>query len=530
MNIADFRYHSQLSFDFNYSKPLELTALEVSILKLLEDMDFSCFEREEERRKKGRTANLDAYTMMVIILYARANGCYSSRETERLGSRDIFIHSVLAGKAYPDHVTINRFIKRHPKSIEQVLASCVRSLDRYGEISKKILFQDGTKIESRANRYSFVWKTGVQKNKEKLKQKCLALAERIADHLCLEYFAIDEYDDEINKLMILKSKIENSGVPYMMIAGCGRGRKRLTPEQRFYRDIVSFTGKYREYVSYLNDIGEGRKSMSRTDKDATFMRMKEDAMKNGQLKPAYNIQTLVDSNYIIGCYSSSDRTDYATAIPSIEKISSIYSWKYDGYCADSGYDTLYNHRYLEEHGITDYIKPQNFEISKTKKVRNSTGLYSNMAYDERMNEFTCRNGKKLVAVKSYWHRKKQITKFSCLRGCVTCQFRNECISGKGKSRYKSFSISLDLERYRRVAIDNITTRSGAEIRANRSIQAEGAFAQIKANNSFRRFLCFGRERTTTEWILMSLAVNITRFSYRLEQGLAGKPFWYSIPA
>lgn len=528
MNITDFKYHSQLSFDFNYSKPLQLSALEVSILTLLENMDFSCFEREKESNKKGRNVYLDAYTMMVIILYARVNGCYSSREIERLCSRDIFLHSVLDGKDYPDHVTINRFIRRHPKSIEQVLINCVNNLAMKGEISKEILFQDGTKIESRASKYSFVWKTGVIKNKEKLKQKCIVLAEEIATYFNLEYFVIDERDDEINKLKILKTKIENCGAPYIIIDS-GKG-KRLTPEQRFYRDINAFLNKHKEYVSNLKDIGNDRKSMSKTDKDATFMRMKEDAMKNGQLKPAYNIQTLVDSNYIVGCYSSSDRTDYATMIPSIEKINSSYEWKYKGYCADSGYDTLPNHKFLDEQGLTDYIKPQNYEISKTRKIKNDIGLYSNMEYDETKNEFTCKNGKKLVAVRTYWNRKKQITQFSCLRGCVTCPFRNECISKKSKSKYKSFSISLELEKYRRVSIDNITTEFGAEVRANRSIQAEGAFAQIKANNSFRRFLCFGKERSTTEWVLMSLAINVIRFSYRMEQGLIGSPFWYSIVA
>ncbi len=526
MNIADFKHHSQLHFDINCSMPLELTPLEVSILKLLENTDFSSFENEKGSRKKGRAACLDAYTMMIIILYARANGCYSSRSIERLCRRDIFLYSILDGRSCPDHVTVNRFIKQHPESIEQVLTSCCRNLAAIGEIGQEILFQDGTKIESRANRYSFVWKTGVMKNLEKLRQKCTVLAEEAASYLGLLHSAADEYDDVFSKLRMLKIRIEGSGEPYI-ITDRGRG-KRLTPIQRYYRDIDESLRKYGEYADSIADIGAGRNSMSRTDKDATFMRMKEDAMRNGQLKPAYNIQTLVDSNYIVGCYSSADRTDYATMIPSIEKITSSYGWKYTGYCADSGYDTVANHSFLKEHGIADYIKPQNYEVSKKKKIRNDIGLYSNMEYDETRNEFTCRNGKRLVAVNSYLKRGRRITRYTCRRGCVSCPFRSKCISQKSRDKYKSFSISLELEKYRRAALDNITSAFGAEVRVNRSIQAEGAFAQIKANNSFRRFLCFGKERTLTEWILMALTMNIIRFSHRLERGLAGKPFWHSV--
>lgn len=533
MNIAGFKYHSQLSFDFNYSKPLKLSSLEVSVLSLLENMDDSCFEREPDGKKPGRPACLDAYTMMVIILYARVNGRYSSRDIERLCGRDIFIHSVLDGRDYPDHVTINRFIKRHPKSIEQVLVNCCKNLDRMGELGKEILFQDGTKIESRASKYSFVWKTGILKNKEKLRWKCIKLAEEIAQYLDLESFAIDEYDDEIGKLKILRNKIELCGEKYVMEES-GKGI-RLAPCQRFYRKINELLDKYSQYGKDLMEIGDTRNSMSRTDKDATFMRMKEDHMRNGQLKPAYNIQTLVDSNYVVGCYSSSDRTDYATLEPSVRKINGSYDWRYKGYSADSGYDNLQNHQFLKEEKLADYIKPQNYEISKKRKARNDIGSFSNMEYDQQKNEFTCKAGKRLVAVKEGRRKSKSgvrnpVTTYECKRGCVTCPLRKECITHKGKTKhkYKRFTINVELERFRRTASGNIISDFGAEVRVNRSIQAEGTFAQIKANNSFRRFLSFGKERTTTEWILMSISINMIRFAYRIERNLVGVPFWYRI--
>ncbi|EAA23198.1 Transposase [Fusobacterium vincentii ATCC 49256] len=53
-----------------------------------------------------------------------------------------------------------------------------------------------------------------------------------------------------------------------------------------------------KYTNYLEILGE-RNSFSKTDKEATFMRMKEDYMRNGQLKPGYNLQIGVISEYIV---------------------------------------------------------------------------------------------------------------------------------------------------------------------------------------------------------------------------------------
>ena len=55
--------------------------------------------------------------------------------------------------------------------------------------------------------------------------------------------------------------------------------------------------KLEEYDSHLETLGE-RNSYSKTDRDATFMRMKEDAMLNGQTKPGYNVQISTENQFI----------------------------------------------------------------------------------------------------------------------------------------------------------------------------------------------------------------------------------------
>ena len=531
MNITDFRNHSQLSFSLNYSRPLELLPVEQAILKLLEGMDFRHFEVELEKEVSGRPRSIDHYTMMLIILYGRSQGKYSCRELAALCRRDVFLMTALDGASPPSHVTINRFIKMHPASIEKVFVNSVNNLGAMGELGQETIFQDGTKMESRAGRYSFAWKGSIEKNLANLLLKGATLVEEASLHYGWSLVA-DEFDDIPHKLRVLRAKIEASGEDYVIVHS-GKGC-RFTRAQRYHRSVNRLIEKHGQYVSALHDIGKGRRSMSRTDPDATFMRMKDDHMRNGQLKPAYNIQVMVDGNYIVGCYSSSDRTDYNTMGPALEKVNASYDWKYSGYCADSGYDSLQNHALLEQLGIKDYIKPQTYEISKKGKVKNDISRRENMEYNADGDYYVCKAGRKLVATgtrksKSQYGFVSILTRYTCKRGCMSCPMRKACMKGS-KRKYKSFEVSARLAEYRKVALENVTTDFGTSARVNRSIQAEGAFAQIKANLSFRRFMCFGSERTNTEWILMCLAMNAIRLGHRMTKDLTGIPFWYEASA
>ena len=497
---------------------LELLPTEVALLTLLENLDYSKFKNDNF----GRPAAIDSYTMMVIITYARMDNRFSSRAIEKLCKRDKFISAVLSNRKFPSHMTINRFIKNNPEAIEDFSVQIVKQLDLLGELSKDILFQDGTKIESRAGKYSFAWKSATVKNLEKLKIK-------IQNLFVNTDIACDEKDDFVNKLNILIAKLKSMNIE-LTPEKTGRGHS-LTVEQKLYKQATEYLNKYNEYIVTIDKIGPNRNSMSKTDNDATFMRMKEDYMRNDQLKPAYNIQTLVDSNYIVGTYISSDRTDYYTMKPALEKVEKHYDWKYEGYCADSGYDSQINHAELENKEMTNYIKPQNWEISKKRKFIKDISRKENMEYDKKGDYYICANNKKLKLQKTYYKRnadksRSEIKIYKCVKGCISCPLRSLCI--KTKAKYKRFDVNREYDQYRKICYENLTSEFGAEVRVNRSIQAEGVFARIKGNHNFRRFLSFGKTRTQTEWILMTMAMNISCFSARVERGLTSIPFWYKI--
>lgn len=172
---------------------------------------------------------------------------------------------------------------------------------------------------------------------------------------------------------------------------CGKGHHK-TPQWRLHDQAEELLGRLAGYRAWIGRIGSGRRSCPETDPDVTFMRMKEDHMRNGQLKPAYNVQDAVDSGYVVCCTVVQDRADYRTAVGMFEKLAARFPWKYRNYCADSGYDLLENFNYCEAHGIQALIKPQYWEASRRRSFKDSPGRAENMTYDPEGDTFTCQNG------------------------------------------------------------------------------------------------------------------------------------------
>ena len=282
--------------------------------------------------------------------------------------------------------------------------------------------------------------------------------------------------------------------------------------------------------SYLSHICGKRNSYSKTDPDATFMRMKEDAMLNGQLKPAYNLQLGVDSGYISWLMLSPRPTDTNTLIPFLTGMEATLRHKYPVVVADAGYESEENYSFLEDHRITAMIKPANYEISRTKKYKADISRKENMPYDPDGDFYTCRNGCRLYACginerKSFSGYIRRETIYRC-RDWVGCQYKAECIKGRNwkipeEERFKRLSVSRTFERQRKECLERITSEEGIKLRVNRSIQAEGAFALWKEDGSFRQFLCRGQANVYAESVLMAIAQNIDNLHRRIQNGKLG---------
>lgn len=145
--------------------------------------------------------------------------------------------------------------------------------------------------------------------------------------------------------------------------GCG---KQKSPLQKSIEKLEEYLEKLKEYTQKIHICGD-RNSFSKTDNDATFMRMKEDAMGNGQLKAGYNVQHGVDSEYITWLTVGPQPTDTTTLIPFLKRMEMHLKFKYKKVVADAGYESEENYAYLEGSGQLAFIKPSNYEISKTRK-------------------------------------------------------------------------------------------------------------------------------------------------------------------
>ena len=465
--------------------------------------------------------------MLKIMLYAYHEGNFSSRGIEKACRRDINYMYLLEGRSAPDHATIARFRSIHFAEVaEKYLAMSVSYLMELGEISGKEIFIDGTKIEANANKYTFVWKKSVTKNQAKLLAKMASLVQECVETYGLRKIWRGEVKEKhvekvLRKLYRIK---EDEGIEFRY----GKG-SRKTQLQRHIEELEEASARLKEYSRQLSILGE-RNSYSKTDPDATFMRMKEDAMLNGQLKPAYNLQLGVDSGYISWLTLSPRPTDTMTLIPFLKGMESSLRHRYSVVVADAGYESEENYSFLEDRRMTAVIKPANYEISKTRKYKKDISRKENMPYDPEGDFYTCMNGCKLENCGTKKRRTasgyiREETIYRC-DDCLGCPHKSECIKGKNwkipeEERFKTLSVSRKFERQRKECLERIISDEGVRLRVNRSIQAEGAFALWKEDQKFRQFLCRGQSNVYAESVLMAIAQNIGNLHRRIQAGRLG---------
>ncbi len=251
--------------------------------------------------------------MLKVIIYAYLNNIYSCRKIEKHLLRDI--HYIwLAGNEHPDFITINRFRNRVKEEINNVFTQLVLVLADKGFISLDVEYIDGTKIESKANKYTFVWRKTVERNRTRLMDKIRILLEQVDETIAQENSIkdtsveftscklsdiVDELKEALERQPATKDKEE---------------KKALRKKKKQVRELEGYRDKLIEYDNHLDTLGE-RNSYSKTDPGATFMRMKEDAMKNGQTKPGYNLQIGTENQFITDFCLFPNPTDTLTLIP-----------------------------------------------------------------------------------------------------------------------------------------------------------------------------------------------------------------------
>ena len=468
--------------------------------------------------RRGRKPVVDSVTMLKILLFCYSEGIFSARKIETFCLYDTRAHYLLQGQKAPDHTSINRYRNTISQYTHELLTQFVELMIEEGHIDLKSIYIDGTKLESIAGRYTFVWRKSVEKNQQKL-------AERMIKELGLaEECTVAEVTQAVK---VAFNRIRNACKKdhIVFVHGIGKRKTQLQRDYEHFSEVVERFVAYEEHLRIL----QARNSYSKTDPDATFMRMKEDHMRNGQLKPAYNIQFASNGGFIVGVMASQKSNDLHTLIPFVTQMYPRYGYYMDKIVADAGYDSAENFAFLKGLGLRPYIKPANYEQGETKKVREDIGRKEIMIYLDQEDAYQCKNGKKLIrgkdSVRKYASDFEDIQRNYTCYECSGCPFIKECVKSRKETQTaptkKSIRFSPEYEKHRKESYDNITSEEGIEERTNRSIQAEGQFSKMKCRMEYDRFRHRGMTKTVADIILMALGINLNKLHSKLKKNQQG---------
>lgn len=478
----------------------------------LEDLDYTLLYQAYSA--KGRNPAVDPKTMFKLLTYAYSQNIYSSRKIETACRRDINFMWLLAGQKAPDHSTIARFRTGFlADACEDLFYQMVRNLAAMGELGQETVFIDGTKLEACANKYSFVWRKSVGKWEEKMFVKMEETVKKVNSEY-MQGFSIRREcrAEDLQRIFdYLDAYCKENQISFVY----GRG-KRKSIHQKNHELFRRFLDRQLLYDLH-NSRFEGRNSYSKTDPDATFMHMKEDHMRNAQLKPGYNVQIAVDSEYIVAAEIFQDRNDVWTLVPFLQEMKERLEYKYPSVTADAGYESEEAYTFLENEGQIPYIKPQTYEKWKKRSFKKDIGKRENMGYDESADTYTCHKGRCLSPLymkkqKSKNGYESDVTVYEC-ESCEGCEHKEKCTRAKGNKR---LYVSKKFVSQRENSLENITSEKGIQFRTNRSIQVEGAYGVLKNDYEFQRFVLRGKTKVKLEILLLCMGYNINKLHAKIQ--------------
>ena len=461
--------------------------------------------------KGGGTSAYHPKMLLKVMIYAYTQRTFSSRQIAK-ALRENINYLWLSGMNQPDHRTINRFRGEVMKSVvEEVFYGVIEQLLDRGYIDLERYFVDGTKIEANANRYSFVWRKSTEKYKAGLQRKVRALLDEIDEIEAAEEEAYGEKDlEEVGEGKGINAEELKKAVERInnKLKKEPKNKKLKKARRVLEKDYIPREEKYEQQEKKF----QGRNSYSKTDEDATFMRMKEDHMLNGQLKPGYNIQVGTENQFVIG-YSVHQRVGDTSCLKDhLEKLNYWLGEYPETLTADAGYGSEENYAYLQEKNITAYVKYNTFHYEQKKRYKKKkTYWIENFTYLAEEDQYVCPQGKSLT----YLYTKNHISEngyassrriYECTE-CQECPVKSECTKSKYNRR---IYIGVQLLKMKKIAHDHLASPRGMEMRSRRPIEVEAVFGRLKQNWGFRRFLLRGKEKVKIEWGILCIAHNIAK--------------------
>lgn len=465
----------------------------------------------------GGRSSFHPVMMTKLIVYAYADKVYSSRRIEK-AARENIMYMWLCGGNTPDFKTINTFRSERMKDIVlDVFSEVVELLIKQGYVKLENYFMDGTKIEANANKYSWVWGKSTKRYKEKLREKCKEL---FAYAEIINKEENDEYGDrnleELGEGKPIDSKAIEDAVKRIdeKLAVTPSDRKLKKAKKTIEKDYLPRMKKYEQQEEILAE----RNSYSKTDTDATFMRMKEDHMKNGQLKPGYNVQMGTENQFVVGYSVHKEAGDTSCMKEHLEEVKQVLGGKLpDNIIADAGYGSEENYEYLKDAELGNYVKYNTFHKEATRKWKTDPTRLQNWQYNEETDEYICGCGR-ILRFQYEKHQKSKNGYKSLIRvyqsdDCTDCPYRDRCVKKKDDpTANRRIYINRRGNELKSEARNNLTSEYGLQMRSLRPVEVESVFGNIKGNFGVRRFTLKGIAKVKLEWGLLCIAHNMRKMA------------------
>jgi transposase len=455
--------------------------------------------------KGGGTSSYHPRMLLKVLVYGYLSNIYSSRRLE--SSLKENVHFMwLSAMSKPDHNTINRFRSDRLKDVlKTVFGQVVELLVEAGHVSLKEIYTDGTKLEAQANRYTFVWGNAIKVNKAKMESQLKDLwayaesvaAEELKDETPQSFAPVSaqQVKEVIEKI---DQALENKKIPSKI-------RQKLNYARKHWPSNIA---RYGQQEEILGD----RSSYSKTDPDATFMRMKEDHMRNGQLKPAYNLQLSSHDQYIVNYSIHQKTTDTTTLSDHLKSFRSLYNSYPEVLVADAGYGSEENYQLLANRKIKGYVKHNQFDRQQRTGVTDWFKT-ENLEYDKTQDVVYCPIGEPMKRIGERTRKtrngfKQTMTRYEA-SDCRRCPLRDVCHDQAGN---RQVEINHRLRKLKRQADARLKSEEGIAYRKRRPADIEPVFANIKHNKNFKRFMLRGLPKVEIETGLLAIAHNLAKMA------------------
>lgn len=468
----------------------------------------------------GRPRKYDLAVMLKLVLFAYTRETFTSRKIERLAKENLYARW-LTQEQVPSYRTIARFCISN--DVQELTTQGLESLTDYlrqRHLIDEALFIDGTKILADANKFSFVWKKNTIRYDQMNREKIVAIMAELKEAYDLKHIpegsqlSLDMIDECLTRMELrleaLDKEIEET--PTVSPNPAKQVRRTLKHHRRI------LTHRRDKFIDYQNQLGiyGPRNSYSKTDHDATFMRVKDDYMQNGQLKPAYNLQIATCNQFILGYDIFQNPTDTKTLQPFLEKMN-LANQSHRYIVADAGYGSESNYRYLEDElpqhmGLIPYgtmIK------ERSKKWKTDERKVMNWEYHAEEDYYI---DPKNVHFNFHTYRKRKdkegftrdFKEYRAEKYDMNQQVIPAALTPRGYVRRVTVNPAWEYHKAKQREL--LSSSKTGTIYSRRKIDVETVFGFMKASLGFTRFRVRGIEKVRKQSGLLMTAINLMKLA------------------